>query len=121
MSPPLHRKPPPCGVWRLAFRAGFLLAAAFAVLGMLRWFYWMLSPGSWDYSMSPTWWHAHEMIFAFAMPVVAGFLLTAVATWTGVPGTTGRRLQLLFGLWLAYSRDSGRCAADGVPSPGISL
>ena len=88
-------------VWRLAFRAGFLLAAAFAVLGMSRWLYWMLSPGSWDYSMSPNWWHAHEMVFAFAMPVVAGFLLTAVATWTGVPGTTGRRLQVLFGLWLA--------------------
>ena len=40
------------------------------------------------------------MIFGFALPVVAGFLLTAVATWTGLPGTRGWRLKLLFGLWL---------------------
>jgi len=87
-------------LWRLAFRPGFLLAGAFAVLGMARWLGWMLWPGLWDYSIAPNWWHAHEMIFGFAMPVVAGFLLTAVATWTGIAGTTGWRLQLLFGLWL---------------------
>jgi uncharacterized protein involved in response to NO len=40
------------------------------------------------------------MIFGFALPVVAGFLLTAVATWTNIQGTRGWRLQLLFGLWL---------------------
>ncbi|MEH6636066.1 MAG: NnrS family protein [Halioglobus sp.] len=87
-------------LWRLAFRAGFLLAATFAMLGMARWLYWMISPASWDYTLAPNWWHAHEMVFGFAMPVVAGFLLSAVATWTGIPGTSGWRLQLLFGLWL---------------------
>ena len=87
-------------LWRLAFRAGFLLAASFAVLGMARWLYWMLAQASWDYSIAPNWWHAHEMVFGFAMPVVAGFLLTAVATWTATAGTTGWRLQLLFALWL---------------------
>ena len=86
-------------LWRLAFRAGFLLAACFAVLGMARWLYWMWWPAHWDYTLLPGWWHAHEMIFGFTMPVVAGFLLTAVATWTGLPGTRGRKLQLLFGLW----------------------
>ncbi len=90
----------PAPLWRLAFRAGFLLAAAFAVLGMARWLYWMWFPQDWDFSLLPTWWHAHEMVFGFALPVVAGFLLTAVATWTGLPGTRGWRLQLLFGLWL---------------------
>lgn len=87
-------------LWRLAFRAGFLLAGAFAVLGMARWLYWMWHPQSWDFSLFPGWWHAHEMVFGFAMPVVAGFLLSAVATWTGIPGTSGWRLKLLFGLWL---------------------
>lgn len=87
-------------LWRLAFRAGFLAAALFAVLGMARWLYWMVSPQTWQSGMSPTWWHAHEMVFGFALPVVAGFLLTAVATWTGTQGTRGWRLQLLFGLWL---------------------
>ncbi len=87
-------------LWRLAFRAGFLLAASFAVLGMARWLYWIASPAGWNYSLAPSWWHAHEMVFGFAMPVIAGFLLSAVATWTGIPGTTGWRLQLLFGFWL---------------------
>jgi uncharacterized protein involved in response to NO len=87
-------------LWQLAFRPGFLLAAAFAVLAMGRWWYWMESPGSWHKSLSPYWWHAHEMVFGFALPVVAGFLLTAVATWTGIAGTRGRALQALFGLWL---------------------
>ena len=31
-------------LWRLAFRAGFLLAASFAVLGMARWLHWMSEP-----------------------------------------------------------------------------
>jgi uncharacterized protein involved in response to NO len=88
-------------LWQLAFRAGFLAAAIFAVLAMGRWFYYLLFLEIWPGSMSPNWWHAHEMIFGFAMPVIAGFLLTAVATWTNLPGTRGWRLQLLFGLWLA--------------------
>ncbi len=87
-------------LWQLAFRAGFLAAATFAVFAMGRWLCWMLWPQSWQASISPNWWHAHEMIFGFAMPVIAGFLLTAVATWTSLPGTRGWRLQLLFGLWL---------------------
>jgi len=40
------------------------------------------------------------MIFGFALPVVAGFLLSAVAVWTGSAGTKGLRLQILFGAWL---------------------
>ncbi|MEZ5503288.1 MAG: NnrS family protein [Halioglobus sp.] len=93
--------PMPAPLWRLAFRPGFLLAGIFAVLAMGRWLYWMLWPERWDFTLFPGWWHAHEMVFGFALPVVAGFLLTAVATWTGIPGTSGWRLQLLFGLWLA--------------------
>ncbi|MCB1688258.1 MAG: NnrS family protein [Halioglobus sp.] len=92
--------PPEAPLWRLAFRTGFLLAGAFAVLGMARWLHWMWQPQSWDFTLFPAWWHAHEMIFGFAMPVVAGFLLSAVATWTGIPGTTGWRLKVLFGLWV---------------------
>ncbi|MEH6584058.1 MAG: NnrS family protein [Halioglobus sp.] len=87
-------------LFRLAFRAGFLLAASFAVLAMGRWLLWMSDPAAWDAAISPHWWHAHEMIFGFAMPVVAGFLLSAVATWTGIPGTTGNTLKALFALWL---------------------
>jgi uncharacterized protein involved in response to NO len=67
---------------------------------MGRWLYYLLFLGAWSSGIPPNWWHAHEMIFGFALPVIAGFLLTAVATWTNLPGTRGWRLQLLFGLWL---------------------
>ncbi len=87
-------------LWRLAFRAGFLFAAAFAVAAMLRWLHWIGHPDRWPGALPPHWWHGHEFVFGFAMPVVAGFLLTAVATWTGIPGTRGVRLQGLFGAWL---------------------
>ena len=87
-------------LWRLAFRAGFLFASIFAILAMMRWLLWMTIPASWHGELSPHWWHAHEMIFGFALPVVAGFLLSAVATWTGLPGTTGTPLKILFGFWL---------------------
>lgn len=92
---------PTAALWQLAFRCGFLAAAGFGVLAMARWLGWMYWPQTWQADIPPAWWHAHEMIFGFALPVVAGFLLTAVATWTSLPGTRGRRLQLLFGLWLA--------------------
>ncbi|MEH6591005.1 MAG: NnrS family protein [Halioglobus sp.] len=87
-------------LWRLAFRGGFLFASVFAVIAMVRWLGWMVYPSWWNTDIPPHWWHAHEMIFGFAMPVVAGFLLSAVANWTGLPGTRGTPLKILFGLWL---------------------
>ena len=51
-------------------------------------------------------WHGHEMVFGYAVAVIAGFLLTAVRNWTGVPTPTGGLLALLVALWLA-----GRLAA----------
>ena len=80
----------PAPLWRLAFRAGFLLAGVFAVLGMARWLYWMLWPARWDYSLFPTWWHAHEMVFGFAMPVVSARLISrapAAAIWVAAAST----------------------------------
>lgn len=47
------------------------------------------------------WWHAHEMIFGFACAIIVGFLLTAVQTWTGIPGTRGKMLSAVFALWLS--------------------
>ncbi len=46
-------------------------------------------------------WHAHEMIYGFAVAVIAGFLLTAVKNWTGVQTLHGVGLLALFGLWVA--------------------
>lgn len=46
-------------------------------------------------------WHGHEMIFGYALAVIAGFLFTAVRNWTGRPTPTGRSLMALCALWLA--------------------
>lgn len=45
-------------------------------------------------------WHRHEMLYGFAAAIIAGFLLTAVQNWSGIPGLNGRALQGLFLLWL---------------------
>lgn len=53
--------------------------------------------------------HGHEMLFGFVGAVVAGFILTAVANWTGRLPLVGGRLIAMAGLWLA-----GRLAMAGV-------
>ena len=45
-------------------------------------------------------WHAHEMVFGYAMAVIAGFLLTATANWTGLQTLRGWPLAGLAALWL---------------------
>lgn len=88
-------------LWRLAFRPFFLAASLFAMLAIPLWV--AAWTGLWP-GFQPTggWlaWHRHEMLFGFAMAVVAGFLLTAGQTWTGQPGVSGNRLILLSGVWL---------------------
>jgi uncharacterized protein involved in response to NO len=51
--------------------------------------------------VAPLLWHAHEMLFGFAVAVIVGFLLTAGKAWTGLPtprGAGARRLGRRFGL-----------------------
>ncbi|MDD1782808.1 NnrS family protein [Enterovibrio sp. ZSDZ35] len=88
-------------VLRLGFRPLFLLAGLYAVLSICLWS-WMFSQGQAGLSLQvpAIWWHAHEMLFGVAIAVVAGFLLTAVQTWTGVKGTSGARLLFIVSLWI---------------------
>jgi len=99
---------PDAPLWRLGFRPFYLLAAAFAAVAVPAWLlaYLGLLPGG----TVDLLWHTHEMVFGFAVAVVAGFLLTAVQNWTGLATPRGRSLQALAVLWLA-----GRCAAFGAP------
>ncbi|ANF25882.1 NnrS family protein [Stutzerimonas stutzeri] len=88
-------------VWRLAFRPFFLAGSLFALLAIPLWI--AAWTGLWP-GFQPTggWlsWHRHEMLFGFAMAIVAGFLLTAGQTWTGQPGVSGNRLMALAVVWL---------------------
>ena len=88
-----------------AFRPFFLLNAVFALLAMGLW---LLTLHGISFSAMPANiidWHAHEMLVGFAMAAIAGFILTAVATWTGRPPVQGVSLALLVFAWL-----SGRLA-----------
>ncbi|HTT08023.1 MAG TPA: NnrS family protein [Gammaproteobacteria bacterium] len=88
-------------VWALGFRPFFLLAALAAVVWMPLWslIYAAVLPLPMHFS-APVW-HGHEMIFGFTAAVIAGFLLTAVPNWTGVPGQRGGILVALSAIWLA--------------------
>jgi uncharacterized protein involved in response to NO len=88
-------------LWTYAFRPFFLLAGLFAVAAMGHWLL-VLRGLPWPASGAfSTVWHAHEMTLGFAMAVVAGFLLTAVATWTGRRPVQGPLLAVLVLAWLA--------------------
>jgi uncharacterized protein involved in response to NO len=97
------------------FRPFFLLAAAYAVIAMPVWMLVFARGLDSPAYLGPMYWHAHEMVFGFAVAVIAGFLLTAVANWTGRETAVGLPLALLTGLWLL-----GRLAilfGDALPVP----
>jgi uncharacterized protein involved in response to NO len=86
----------------LGFRPFFALAALFSILATAGWVGTWLPGREWPGgSMAAVTWHAHEMIFGYAMAVVAGFLLTAARNWTGVQTLRGVPLLLLACCWLA--------------------
>lgn len=95
----------PSGPWwrtALGFRPFFAASALLAPLWLLLWLVDYFRGGALVYPGLPAlWWHAHEMLFGLMGAVVAGFLLTAVPNWTGLPAVRGPRLGALFGLWLA--------------------
>jgi uncharacterized protein involved in response to NO len=90
------------------FRPFFLAAGLYAVVAIGAWA-WILASGRAPFGgLPPHLWHGHEMLFGFIGAAIAGFLLTAVPSWTGSRGFAGAPLVLLSGLWLA-----GRIAFAG--------
>ncbi|MGV8844608.1 MAG: NnrS family protein [Pseudomonas sp.] len=87
---------------RLGFRPFFLGGCLFALLAVPLWLLaWGGGLGGWQPAGGWLVWHRHELLFGFALAIIAGFLLAAVQTWTGQPGVSGRPLAVLAGLWLA--------------------
>lgn len=83
------------------FRPFFLLAGCYAVIAMLAWLA-IYSGGAAPVGPVPAHlWHGHEMLFGFAGAAIAGFMLTAVPSWTGQRGFAGWPLVLLTVIWLA--------------------
>lgn len=119
MSPsnarPVGRRADGFALFEYGFRPFFLLVGLHAlavpvwvavVLG------WLSLPVNMEVS-----WHAHQMVYGFAAAGLAGFLLTAVPSWTGTQVRCGAPLIVLAALWLA-----GRLATTlpGLFSPPLA-
>ncbi len=86
----------------MGFRPFFLGAGLFAVVSMTLWSaIYLFQQHITMESISVYQWHAHEMIYGYAVAVIAGFLLTSVHTWTRLPTAHGRFLLALFVMWAA--------------------
>jgi uncharacterized protein involved in response to NO len=83
------------------FRPFFLATAGYAVIALATWLGFLsgLLPAP-DIAGGLAAWHAHEMIYGFAIASVAGFLLTAIPEFTGAPGYGRDKLAGLALLWL---------------------
>jgi uncharacterized protein involved in response to NO len=87
-------------LFALGFRPFFLAAGVFAIVLIGLWLA-VLHGRVVVAPLAAPLWHGHEMLFGFAVAVIAGFLLTAAQNWTGIPTLAGTRLAALFLLWLA--------------------
>ncbi len=92
-------------LFAIGFRPFFLGAGLTAFISMVVWMLVLV------FNIQPDWlifdrvpamqWHAHEMIYGFALAVIAGFLLTAVRNWTQLPTAQDMNLLVLFACWAA--------------------
>ncbi|MGO2278297.1 MULTISPECIES: NnrS family protein [unclassified Psychrobacter] len=119
----LPSKPPssPHPILNLSFRIFFSAAALFAVVTMLLWAFVFTGHTDIDVQvLNPLYWHGHEMVYGYTLAVVAGFLLTAVKTWTGVVMPHGYKLLGIFICWL-LARLSWLCFGLGIALTGDSI
>jgi len=91
-----------------AFRPFFLLNGLFAIAVISIWLLKLHGTELGLLLATMRFWHGHEMVVGFGMAAIAGFVLTAVATWTNRPPLSGNLLGVLVFSWLL-----GRLAMAG--------
>ena len=103
LTRPLQPGAPPAAagfaLWNLGFRPFYLLASVFSAFSVLLWTAQFAGYFPSAYLQGPVW-HGHEMLFGYAIAVIAGFLLTAVRVWTNQPTPSGVPLMALAALWV---------------------
>jgi uncharacterized protein involved in response to NO len=104
-TPPTDEAQTRVAVLNLGFRPFYLLAGVFAIFSIGAW---AAQFAGWlPIALFPdAFWHAHEMVFGYALAVIVGFLFTAVRSWTGQRTPERGALAAIAALWLA-----GRVAA----------
>src|SRR3546814_407898 len=85
------------GGFRLFFLLAGLQASGFLALWIAGWLFGLPIPAA-DNAVL---WHGHALIFGFGTAALAGFLLTAVPSWTGLMPVRGWWLAALGLLWVA--------------------
>lgn len=90
---------PTTAVLSYGFRPFFLAAGGWASIAIGLWLAIVLGYLRLPTRFDPIAWHIHEMLFGVVLAAVAGFLLTAIATWTGRRAVSGRPLVVLLILW----------------------
>ena len=83
---------------RSGFRVLFFAAGVGSLLLMLAWL--LIFTQAINVEFNTHYWHAHEMIFGYAMAVIVGFLLTATQNWTKLNTINGYPLLSLGVIWL---------------------
>lgn len=82
------------------FRPFFLLAPIWSAIAVPVWLAAYIH-GYAPAAMPAMTWHAHEMIYGYALAVVTGFVLTAIPNWTLRFPSHGAPLAVLAVLWVA--------------------
>ena len=83
------------------FRPTFLMAGLAALTLIPAWAAVWVFGATLGTNWRPTLWHAHELVFGFVGAAIAGFLLTAVPSWTGHRGFGGLPLIILVTVWFS--------------------
>ncbi len=86
---------------RLGFRPFYLGGALLAAVIVPLWIALFLGQVQLATNVPPLLWHAHEMLFGFAVSIIVGFLLTAGKNWTGLATSRGPALGALALIWLS--------------------
>ena len=94
-----HARPSQSAVFSYGFRPFFLAAGGWASIAIGLWLAIVLGYMRLPTRFDPVAWHIHEMLFGVVFAAIAGFLLTAIANWTGRPPVSGRALRQLLLLW----------------------
>lgn len=81
------------------FRAWFFSGSLVGALAIIPWILQFFVLFEWQPYQSWLWWHQHEMVYAFAVPFILGFLLTASANWTGESPIRPPMLMCIVLIW----------------------
>ncbi len=93
---------PLAALFECSFRPFFLLTAVIAMFFIVVWTAFLVAGVPLPPTLGgPIVWHAHEMLFGFAMASVAGFVLTAIPEFTSTRAIERNRLFVLLMLWIA--------------------